>query len=73
MADDADLTEERMEFDNSITVKNVCKEALKIKQGVQGICFFCDTEFKRVIEVTLEGDLYLACGKCRDTYKLESE
>lgn len=71
MADDVDSTEERMEFDNSITVKNLCEKASKIPKGKPGQCDFCGEVFTRVIEVDFHGSYFLSCGRCRDKLKLD--
>lgn len=71
MADDVDSTEERMEFDNSITVKNVCEKASKMLKGEPGECHFCGEIFTRVIHVEQHGDYYKSCGRCRDALKLD--
>lgn len=70
MVDELDQASERIEFDTSISVLNVCEEAKKFNPGQEGDCDLCGEFFKRVVEVEKDGSTLLACGRCRDKHGL---
>lgn len=71
MTDELDQTAERIEFDTSILVKNVCDKASTFNVGQEGDCDLCGEHFSRVIEVKLHDSTILACGRCRDRHRLD--
>lgn len=70
MTDELDQTSDRIEFDTSISVRNVCDKAKTFKQGQEGDCDLCGDHFSRVVEVENKGKTILACGRCRDKHGL---
>lgn len=70
MADELDQTSDRIEFDTSIAVRNVCEQAHTFKAGQEGDCDLCGEHFSRVIEVEKNGETILSCGRCRDKHGL---
>lgn len=71
MADEVELTEERMEFDRQIGIRNVQDEAAKFITGHPGECFLCGEYFKRVVQVEKDGEMIDSCGGCRDKHGLK--
>lgn len=70
MSDEIDETNDRVIFDTSISVQNVCDAAKKFTQGKEGDCDLCGDHFSRVIEVDKNGETVQSCGRCRDKYGL---
>lgn len=70
MVDELDQTSDRIEFDTSIAVRNVCERANAFKTGQKGDCNLCGEHFSRVIEVEKNGQTILSCGRCRDKHGL---
>ena len=68
MVDELDQTSERIDFDTSIAVRNVCQKACSIQKGFEGDCDLCGEHFSRVIEVENKGEIVRACGRCRDKH-----
>lgn len=68
MVDELDQTSERMEFDTSVAVRNVCDKAVTFQKGEEGDCDLCGEHFSRVIEVEKNGETIKACGRCRDRH-----
>ena len=72
MADDADVTAERTQLEESIIVADICRQAAAIPAGEAGECWYCGEEFSRVVTVIdpASFDSVSACGRCRDIRKL---
>lgn len=66
MPDELDLTEERMEFDRDIDIKNIQVKAQNIEQGEPGECDLCGDTFIRLVLRVFEGKEVKVCGRCRD-------
>lgn len=66
MVDELDQTSDRIEFDTSVSVSNICEQAKKFNKGQEGNCDLCGEHFQRVIEVEKNGRSFLSCGRCRD-------
>lgn len=71
MADELDQASERMEFDNSVSIRNVCDKAKQFDAGQEGNCDLCGEFFKRVIRVVKNGKDVLSCGRCRDKHGIK--
>lgn len=71
MADEIDLTSDRIEFDVSVSAKLISEKAKEFDKGQPGECFLCGEEFSRVILVEKDGQQILACGGCRDRYGIK--
>lgn len=70
MTDELDQTSERIEFDTSVAVRNVCDKAKTIPKGQEGDCDLCGEYFSRVVAVEKNDETVLACGRCRDKHGL---
>lgn len=70
MADELDLTSDRIEFDTQIDIRNICDKAKTIPKGQEGDCNLCGEHFSRVVAVEKNGETVLACGRCRDKHGL---
>lgn len=66
MPDELDLTEERMEFDRDVDIRNIQAKALQIERGEPGDCDLCGETFSRVLVREFEGREIKVCGRCRD-------
>ena len=62
MADIADVTGERMEFEEGVNIAEICRKAAAIPKGVPGICDLCGEDMPRLINGV--------CAPCRDHHKL---
>lgn len=71
MADEVDTTNERIDFDNSISIRNTCACAQAINKGEPGDCDLCGETFLRVIIVFFEDEYIKSCGYCRDKYRIK--
>lgn len=68
MADDADVTGERMDKESVLFEAEVRRQAALIPKGEPGECYYCGEEFNRVVEVVDPAtlDKVCSCGRCRD-------
>lgn len=70
MSDEVDVTNDRIAFDDNISVKNICSKAKNIPKGQEGDCDLCGEHFLRVVEVVKDDNTILACGRCRDKHRI---
>ena len=68
MADEIDQVSDRIDFESSISVANVCQLARGFDKGSPGDCDLCGENFERVIRVQYRGNTILSCGRCRDKH-----
>lgn len=68
MADEIDVTTERMDNELSLILANASRLAAAIPKGYPGDCYFCGESFSRVVKVIdPRTDNYVdSCGRCRD-------
>jgi hypothetical protein len=62
MADEVDLTAERMEAEHSANLAEICRKASNIPKGEPGDCELCGEWSGRLVNGV--------CAPCRDRYKL---
>lgn len=62
MADEVDLTAERMEAEQSANLAEICRKAQAIPKGKPGDCELCGEWSGRLVNGV--------CAPCRDRYKL---
>lgn len=67
MSDEVDSTNDRIIVDVARDVAEICRKAGDIPKGEPGECAYCGEYKARVISVQ---DGELACGGCRDAFKL---
>lgn len=68
MADEIDVTNDRIQAEEELFVNEVCRQAKLVPIGKAGECFYCGEFFKRVVEVVDEDSecTVSSCGRCRD-------
>ena len=68
MADEIDITNERVESETALLVADAARKAASIPKGYAGECFYCGEEKARVIPVFIEATQQQedVCGGCRD-------
>ena len=68
MADEIDMTQDRIDNETALLVNDVCRCAAAIPQGEPGECYYCGEHFARVVVVTdpKTEDSVSSCGRCRD-------
>lgn len=71
MADELELTEERIEFDRQVDIQKIRDQAAKFDKGQEGECFLCGEWFARVVKTEKAGEIIECCGKCRDKHGLK--
>lgn len=64
MADEIDVTNDRVENETALLVADVTRKAAMIPKGEPGECFYCGEYFARVVFIASINEC--ACGKCRD-------
>lgn len=62
MADDVDLSQDRIEITSSEAIKRIRDQAAVIPSGHPGECELCGQPSKRLVDEV--------CAPCRDEYKL---
>lgn len=70
MADDVDVTAERMEFDSKIDILIIQQAASRIEKGTPGDCDLCGETYARLVTTYKDDEEVLACGRCRDKHGL---
>lgn len=70
MTDEFDQANERLEFEASVEVANVCNKLKDFVEGQAGDCELCGEFFERVIRVRWGRGIVLSCGRCRDKYRI---
>lgn len=72
MADELELTDERVAFDREVDILHIRERAAKFDKGHEGECYLCGEWMSRVIQVEHKtGKMIDACGGCRDKYGLK--
>lgn len=71
MADDVDITNDRINFDVQVDIINICEQAKKFDTGSAGDCDLCGETYSRLVTTTKDDELVRACGKCRDKHGLK--
>lgn len=69
MADEIDVTNDRVESETALLVADVSRKAATIPTGQPGDCFYCGEHFARVVYVESVGEE--CCGRCRDKRGLQ--
>ena len=62
MADEADVTSERMEVQEAADIAAIRRKAAEIPKGIPGECDLCGEDMPRLINGV--------CAPCRDRHKL---
>jgi len=62
MADEVDLTNERIQAEQSANLAAICRKAAEMPKGKPGDCELCGEWWGRLVEGV--------CARCRDKYKL---
>lgn len=68
MADEIDVTNERVENETALLVADAARKAASIPTGYAGECYFCGEEKARVVPVFVPTTQQVedVCGGCRD-------
>lgn len=69
MADEVDLSNDRIQKEMEFLTSNVTRKVASFDPGEAGECYYCGEHFSRVVYVR-SVEVY-CCGKCRDRRGLE--
>lgn len=69
MADEIDMTQDRIESEQALLIADIQHKAADIPEGEPGECFYCGEWLSRVVWIAAIDEF--CCGRCRDRRGLE--